>query len=326
MPQSRLCTLNGTAYSAVLHGLMSGLTRRCRALSLRLARMLRLCAHLRRRRSLRRVWRDPVLRHGSLHRPSLRGLTLHRLTLHGSLDAVLHGRGTSWSLSALTVLPYSVILIVHNINVFAAGKGFLSEGLCGVSAIYKDRNEEDKITNDSRGGKKDLGEIEISHIFLWRQIVRGNIFLGVFFIYSCRLTAEKDQENGKKTYEDYEEKLGASRGVEDLAHKGLSVQTVHIKKEMDDHRGYAGAAGVHYRKKEQSREEIDGEKCQPEVKHSKKDRCDDGSRADAEAFVFGAKDRAEEKLLAKGGQNGVSQNGHRQTVGTLVFDRVGVVE
>ena len=112
--------------------------------------------------------------------------------------------------------------------------------------------------------------MKIPYALFGRQIIRGYIFLGVFFIDSRRLSAKADQENGDTAYKNYEKQLGASRGVEDLVCKGLTVKAVQIKEEMHDHGSYAGSAGVHYRKKQKSRKEIDGEQRQPEMKHGKK--------------------------------------------------------
>ena len=68
------------------------------------------------------MWRT-VRRIDLLHGP-LRGLRLH-----WPLNTVLRRRRSLRSLSAyVTVLPYAVVLVVHNINVFAVAKfSFLKE-------------------------------------------------------------------------------------------------------------------------------------------------------------------------------------------------------
>lgn len=76
------------------------------------------------------MWRT-VRRIDLLHGP-LRGLRLHGCrppALDGPLNTVLRRRRSLWSLSAhVTVLPYAVVLVVHNINVFAVAKfSFLKE-------------------------------------------------------------------------------------------------------------------------------------------------------------------------------------------------------
>ena len=55
--------------------------------------------------------------------------SLHGLCLHWPLNTVLRRRRSLRSLSAhVTVLPYAVVLVVHNINVFAVAKvSFLKE-------------------------------------------------------------------------------------------------------------------------------------------------------------------------------------------------------
>ena len=234
-----------------------------------------------------------------LRRLTLHGTTLHRRSLDGDrtmrrmLNAVWLWCRACRRRSAYLSVPGSVVLVVHNINVFAMAKiSFLRlRGL--ISTIDKDCNEEDKVTNDGRGREEHIGEMQISYALFGRQIIRGYVFLGVFFIYSCRLTAEKDQKNGKESCKDYKEKLSASRSVEYLVCKGLTVQPVKVEEKVYDHGSKARAAGVHYRKKKQTRKEIHGEKCQPEMEHGKKCRGDDRRRTDAESLVLGAKDRTE---------------------------------
>lgn len=111
--------MNGALRRAVWRRSLHRLSHGHGTLNGRLSLTGLLRVHLRCGRSLRRTVRRIDL---------LRG-PLHGLCLHWPLNTVLRRRRSLWSLSAhVTVLPYAVVLVVHNINVFAVAKfSFLKE-------------------------------------------------------------------------------------------------------------------------------------------------------------------------------------------------------
>ena len=119
--------MNGALGRAVWRSSLHGLSHGHGTLNGRMSLTGLLRVHLRCGRSLRRTVRRIDLLHGPL-----RGLRLHGCrppALDGPLNTVLRRRRSLWSLSAhVTVLPYAVVLVVHNINVFAVAKfSFLKE-------------------------------------------------------------------------------------------------------------------------------------------------------------------------------------------------------